>query len=77
VLCADRSGCTKRSAARPLTDESGTIVTVEETSFASVLETTMHERVFGTSALNTDNAAAVQIAQAVQPLRSVQDVSEI
>ena len=39
-----------RSAARPLTDESGTTVTVDETSFASVLETTIQGRVFGTSA---------------------------
>ena len=50
VSFADSSGCTKRSAALPATDESGTTVSVEEMSFASVLETTTHGLVLGTSA---------------------------
>lgn len=50
VSFAESNGWTKRSAALPLIDESGTTVTVEEMSFASVLETTMHGRVLGTSA---------------------------
>src|SRR5438552_11914286 len=50
VSLADSRGCTNRSAARPFTDESGTIVIVEEISFALVLEKKMHGRVLGTSA---------------------------
>jgi hypothetical protein len=50
VSFADSNGWTKRSAALPLTDERGTTVTVNEMSLASVLETTTHGRVLGTSA---------------------------
>jgi hypothetical protein len=50
VSLADSKGCTRRSDTRPFTDESGTTVIVEEISFASVLETTIHGRVLGTSA---------------------------
>jgi len=47
MFFADKSGCTRRSAARPLTDESGTPLAVAETSFASVLETMMQGAVLG------------------------------
>lgn len=50
VSFAASKGWTKRSAGLPCTDESGTTVTVEEMSLASVLETIMHGRVLGTSA---------------------------
>jgi hypothetical protein len=50
VSLADNNSWTKRSAARPLTDDSGIRVTVEEISLPSVLNTTTHGRVLGTSA---------------------------
>src|SRR3990172_8883028 len=64
VSFADSKGWTRRSAALPFTDESGTTVTVEEMSFASVLETTMHGRVLGTSAPR----AGSRLTQTNEPL---------
>src|SRR5438093_11249146 len=82
VSFADRRGCTRRSAGRPVTDERGTIVTVEETSFASVLETIMHRRVFGTSApragsgLTQTNEPFTTKANLLYRLEQIRDLSD-